>query len=438
MPTPAKCNTTETYTVEHGTFIPVLLVQVDSISVDIIIMKILDKVYAYTRLDEAKKAGLYPYFSPLSTSNKKLIMLGSNNYLGLTKNSQVIESSLAAVRANGTSCTGSRFLNGTLTEHLILEQNLADFYQRQDAQTFTTGYQANLGVLASLAGKDDVIVLDKEVHASVIDGAMLAVARGATIMRFKHNCPNHLATVLSRIPSHMGKVVVVDGVYSMGGDLADLPALVPVCKQHKAMLIVDDAHGSGVLGNQGRGTVDHFGLNEQVDLITGTFSKSFASLGGYVTGKKKIIDFVRHNARALIFSAAMTPIHIAAAMSSLQIMQNEPQRQKHLLANSKFMRRELAELGFEIGNPTNITPIIPILLRDETLTIQFYYGLLKLGIYTNPVLPPAVATKDCLLRTSYISTQSVNELKLALKAFAKVGRELGVIEAPVACVWFFT
>jgi len=397
-------------------------------------MKILDKVYAYTRLDEAKKAGLYPYFSPLPSTSSKQVMLGSNNYLGLTKHRQVIENSLAAVRAKGTSCTGSRFLNGTLAEHLILEKSLADFYQREDAQTFTTGYQTNLGVLASLTGKDDVIVLDKEVHASVIDGALMAASGGATIMRFKHNCAKHLATVLSRIPEDKGKVVVVDGVYSMGGDLADLPALAPVCKQHDAMLIVDDAHGSGVLGKQGRGTVDHYGLDNQVDLITGTFSKSFASLGGYVVGKNKIIDFIRHNARALIFSAAMTPMHIAAAMSSLQIMQSEPERQQRLLAHSKFMRRELAELGFDIGDPNNITPIIPIFIRDETLTIQFYYRLLKLGVYTNPVVSPAVASKDCLLRTSYMSTQSLHDLQFAIAAFAKVGQELGVIEIPVECV----
>jgi 8-amino-7-oxononanoate synthase len=396
-------------------------------------MKILDKVHAYTRPDDLKKAGLYPYFSPFRISNKKQVMLGSNNYLGLTKNSYVIENSLAAVRANGTSCTGSRFLNGTLHEHIVLEKKLAEFYQRQDAQTFTTGYQANLGVLASLAGKDDVIVLDKEVHASVIDGAMMAVARGATIMRFKHNCPKHLSTVLSRIPAHMGKVVVVDGVYSMGGDLADLPALVPICKQHDAMIIVDDAHGSGVLGNHGRGTVDHFGLNKEVDLITGTFSKSFASLGGYVVGKQNIIDFIRHNSRALIFSAAMTPIHIAAAMASLQLMLNEPQRQRRLLDNAKFMRHGLTELGFDIGNPNNITPIIPIFIRDETLTIQFYYALLKHDIYTNPVLPPAVANKDCLLRTSYMSTQSVDDLQIALTAFAEVGESLGILKFTADC-----
>mgnify|MGYP000067750759 FL=1 len=391
-------------------------------------MKILDKVHAYTRSEDLKNLGLYPYFSPFIASNKKWVMLGSNNYLGLTKNSSVIENSLAAVRTNGTSCTGSRFLNGTLHEHLILEKSLAKFYQRQDAQTFTTGYQANLGVLASLAGKGDVIVLDKEVHASVIDGAMMAVANGATIMRFKHNCPKHLASVLKRIPKNTGIVVVVDGVYSMGGDLADLPALVPICKQYNAMVIVDDAHGSGVLGHQGRGTVNHFGMNNDVDLITGTFSKSFASLGGYVVGHSKIIDFIRHNSRALIFSASMTPIHVAAAMTSLRIMQNEPNRQQRLLENAKFMRNGLIKLGFDIGDPTNITPIIPVFVRNEALTLKFYSALLERGIYTNPVIPPAVASMDCLLRTSYMSTQTKDDLRLALEVFSEVGEELGILQ----------
>ena len=387
-------------------------------------MILLDKVKGYTRVEDSRKAGFYPYFQPLD-KDVEMIMLGSNNYLGLTHHEKLITNCVNEIVKNGTSCTGSRFLNGTLSEHLALEASLADFYGRDDAQTFTTGYQANLGVISAMAGRGDYVIIDKEAHASVIDGAMMAVAQGAKLMRFRHNDAAHLSVVLSKIPDDAGKLVVIDGVYSMSGELAPLNEIVPVCKANGAFLVVDDAHGSGVLGNQGRGTVDHFGLNEQVDLITGTFSKSFASLGGYVVGEAKVIDFIRHQARSLIFSASMTPVSVAAATAALDIMLTEPDRQQRVNENTTFMRNGLRELGFDIGSST--TPIIPIFIRDEYLTVHAQKRLLELGVYTNPVVPPAVTIKDCMLRTSYMATHTIEELTRALKVFEQVGKEIGVI-----------
>jgi 8-amino-7-oxononanoate synthase len=394
-------------------------------------MKNFDKIHQFTYADEMRDLGLYPYFKVQSKGNidkgHRRIMLGSNNYLGLSSHPEVMNASMAAIKRDGSSCTGSRFLNGTLDCHIQFEQALAHFFSVDDVQTFTTGYQANLGVLSAIAGKGDYLLLDKEAHASIIDGAMLAAAKGATILRFKHNDVAHLRKVLARVPEEAGCAVVVDGVYSMGGDLADLPAISRVCKAQGACLIVDDAHGVGVFGQQGRGTVNHFGLEKEVDLITGTFSKSFASIGGFVAGNKNLIDFIRHHARSLIFSASMPPNAVAAAHSALQLMQKEPERIARLQANAAYMRQGLSKLGFDIGD--SVSPIVPIFIRNEMQTCIAWQRLLALGIYTNPVVPPGVSSRDCMLRTSYMATHTLADLGHALDVFAKVGEGLGLLQA---------
>jgi 8-amino-7-oxononanoate synthase len=393
-------------------------------------MKIFEKIESFTRANDLRAAGLYPYFSPKAQYNVDKIhndiLLDSNNYLGLADHPQVIKNSMQAIQVDGSSCTGSRFLNGTLPSHLALEKALADFFNTQEVQTFTTGYQANVGVLSAIAGKGDYLILDKEAHASIIDGAMLAVAKGAKILRFKHNDIEHLRKVLLQVPAESGCVVVVDGVYSMSGELAKLPAISQLCKAQGACLIVDDAHGVGVFGKQGRGTVNHFDLENEVDLITGTFSKSFASIGGFVAGNSAVVDFIRHNARSLIFSASMPANAVAAAHTALQIMLNEPQRMTRLQHNANYMRQGLKNLGFDIGQ--SVSPIIPIFIRNEIQTCVAWKQLKALGVYTNPVVPPGVPSRDCMLRTSYMATHNIEELDRALNIFAKVGLELGLIQ----------
>jgi 8-amino-7-oxononanoate synthase len=393
-------------------------------------MKIFNKIQDFTLANEMRTAGLYPYFNPRTKHNTDKvhndILLDSNNYLGLANHPDVLKNSMQAIQKDGSSCTGSRFLNGTLHCHLALEKALASFFNMQEVQTFTTGYQANVGVLSALAGKGDYIVLDKEAHASIIDGAMLATAKGAQILRFKHNDIAHLRKVLSKVPKEAGCVVVVDGVYSMSGELVKLPEISQLCKAQGACLIVDDAHGVGVFGKQGRGTVNHFDLEDQVDLITGTFSKSFASVGGFVAGKSDVIDYIRHHARALIFSASMPANAVAAAHTSLEIMLNEPQRIARLQRNADYMRQGLAALGFDIGQ--SVSPIIPIFIRNEVQTFVIWKKLKEQGVYTNPVVPPGVTTRDCMLRTSYMASHSIEELNRALSIFAKVGLELGLIQ----------
>jgi len=392
-------------------------------------MDIFMKCAQYTKADDARKAGLYPYFIPLANNegtealigDHHLIMIGSNNYLGLTVHPEVRQAAIEAVKHYGTSCTGSRFLNGTLELHLELEQRLAEWVGKERALVFSTGYQVNVGTISALVGRGDFVVTDKEDHASIIDGCRLSFG---TMKRFPHNDLEALDRVLASLPEEAGRLVVVDGVFSMGGDIAPLPEMVEICHRHQARLMVDDAHSIGVLGG-GRGTAAELGVTEGVDLIMGTFSKSFASLGGFIAGDADVIDFVQHHARSLIFSASIPPANAAAAMAALDIMQREPERIKRLNDIGAFMRERYRALGFNIGHTQ--TPIIPIIIGDDETTLRFWKALFDAGVYTNPVLSPAVPSGLQLLRTSYMATHTDEQLERVLATFEQVGKALGVI-----------
>lgn len=388
-----------------------------------------DKFAKFTAAREAQQIGIYPYFQPFSDSEgttatfggHEVIMIGSNNYLGLTTHPKLRQAAKDAIDRFGTSCTGSRFLNGTLEMHLEMDRRLAKFVGKEAALVFSTGYQTNLGTISALISKNDHVILDKEAHACIVDAALLS--RGE-MRRFIHNDLESLERVLERIPDESAKLVVVDGVYSMLGDIAPLPEIVEICKRYGARIMVDDAHGIGVLGG-GRGTAAHFGLTDEVDLIMGTFSKSFASIGGFIAGSKEAIHFIQHNARSLIFSAALPAPNAATVLAALDIMENEPEHVEHLWENAEFMRAGLKALGFNIG--TGNTPIIPIIINDYIRTGLTWKALIENGLYTNPVVPPGVAPNQSLLRTSYMATHTREQLTRALEILEFVGTNLDLI-----------
>ncbi|MGQ9553610.1 MAG: aminotransferase class I/II-fold pyridoxal phosphate-dependent enzyme [Anaerolineae bacterium] len=392
-------------------------------------MDIFAKCSEFTAAREAIAGGYYPYFIPLDDTEgteviingKRLVMIGSNNYLGLTTDSRVRQAAIDALARYGPSCTGSRFLNGTLKLHLELERQLAEFVGKEAALVFSTGYQTNLGTISALVGRGDFVITDREDHASIIDGCRMAFGE---MKRFLHNDMDSLDRVLASCDDNAGKLVVVDGVYSMGGDIAPLPEIVAICKRHGARLMVDDAHSIGVLG-EGRGTAAHFGLTDETDLIMGTFSKSFASLGGFIAGDDDVIHYIQHTARSLIFSASAPASNVAAALAALQIMKQEPERRARLLATAERMRHEYRRLGFNIGNTQ--TPIIPIYIGDDDATIQTWKSLFEAGVYTSPVLPPGVPPGKSLLRTSYMATHTEEQMNRVLDTFHKVGKAIGLI-----------
>ncbi len=392
-------------------------------------MDIFEKCYGYTEAKDAIANGTYPYFIPMAESEgteavfqgHRLIMCGSNNYLGLTTDPRVHEAAIQAVERFGTSCTGSRFLNGTLELHEQLERELADWVGKEAALVFSTGMQANLGTISALVMRGDFILLDKDDHASLVDGARLGW--GET-RRFKHNDMADLERVLKGLPADRGKLIVVDGLYSMGGDLAPLAEIVVLCSKYQARLMVDDAHGLGVMGG-GRGTAAHLGLTPQVDLIMSTFSKSFASLGGFIAGDEPVIHFIKHHARSLIFSASIPAANAAAALAALQIMREEPQRVQRLTAIGDRMRRELRAMGFNIGN--TVSPIIPILIGDRARTLMAWRMLFDAGVFVNPILSPAVPEGTDLLRTSYMATHTDEQITRVLDVYCGVGKSLGLI-----------
>ena len=392
-------------------------------------MDLFDKCENYMVAKEAQASGLYPYFLPLSESEgteaefngKKLIMCGSNNYLGLTTHPEVQEAARNAVTRFGSSCTGSRFLNGTLALHETLENELAEWVQKDNALIFSTGMQVNLGTISSLVGRNDYVILDKEDHASIVDGARLSYGK---MVRFRHNDMDDLRGKLSRLPEKAGKLLVVDGLYSMEGDIAPLPEIVPICKEFNVRLMVDDAHAVGVLG-KGRGTAAHFGLTDDVDLIMGTFSKSFASIGGYIAGDENTIHYIKHNARSLIFSASIPGPNAAAALAALNIIRREPERVERVNQIAVKMRREYKTLGFDIGSSE--TPVIPIIIGEDTLTLKTWKLLFDNGVFVNPILSPATPPGRQLLRTSYMATHTDEQLDQVLEIFARVGHELGLI-----------
>lgn len=392
-------------------------------------MDLFEKCSSFTAAKEAIASGFYPYFIPLNENEgteviyqgKRLIMIGSNNYLGLTTHPKVREAAIEAIRRYGTSCTGSRFLNGTLALHEQLESELAEWVGKEAALVFSTGMQTNLGTISALIGRDDVIILDKDDHASIVDGARLGYGK---IERFRHNDLDHLERVLKSIPETAGKLLVVDGLFSMEGDLAPLPEMTKLAKKYNTRLMVDDAHGMGVMGD-GRGTAAHFGVTDEVDLIMSTFSKSFASLGGFIAGDENAIHYIKHSARALIFSASIPPANAAAALAALHVMREEPELSRRVRAVADKMRQGFTELGFNIGN--SITPVVPIIIGSDEKTFVTWKLLFENGVFVNPVISPAVTPGRQLLRTSYMATHTDEQMEMVLEIFSRVGKEVGLI-----------
>ncbi len=387
-----------------------------------------DPVLAAARM--GREQGIYPYFKPLSETegtevrigDHRLIMIGSNNYLGLTTHSRVRRAAIEAIERYGTSCTGSRFLNGTLELHKELERRLASFLGKEAALIFGTGYQANLGAITALMDKNDIVIGDREIHASLVDAIKMA---GCQFKRFKHNDLEDLERVLQEC-GDTPKLIVVDGVYSMGGDLAPLPEIIALAKRYGARLFVDDAHGLGVMGVGGRGTHFHFDCVDEVDVIMGTFSKSFASLGGVVAGDRDVIDYIQHHARSLIFSASMPPANVATVLACLDVIEEDPSYVQRVHVQSSKIRDGLRSLGYDCGQ--SVTPIVPVFIKNEMHTVFMWKSLYDHGVYTNPVLPPAVPPSKSLLRTSYMATHTDEQIETVLEVFERVGQETGFLQ----------
>ncbi|UCB51758.1 MAG: pyridoxal phosphate-dependent aminotransferase family protein [Candidatus Zixiibacteriota bacterium] len=393
-------------------------------------MDLFEKCTNFTEAERVKSLGVYPYFRAISSGQdtevtiegKRMIMIGSNNYLGLTSHPKVNEAAVQAVKRYGSGCTGSRFLNGTLEIHEELEERLARFMKMGAALVFSTGFQTNLGTIATLVNRKDYVVIDRSVHASIVDACRLSYG---TVVKFKHNDMSDLARVLDNCENAAGKLITVDGVFSMEGDIANLPEIVMLARKHSARVMVDDAHSIGVLGKNGRGTAEHFGLEDEVDMVMGTFSKSFASLGGFIAGTERVINYIKHFSRTLIFSASPPPSAVATCLAALDIIESEPERRERLWEITRRMHKEYRSLGFDIG-PTQ-TPIIPIYIGDDMKTFQFWKMLSEEGIFVNPIISPAVAPGSQLLRTSYTATHTDQQLDRVLEVFKKVGKKMGVI-----------
>jgi len=393
-------------------------------------MHVFEKCANFTVARDLRAAGLYPYFQRIQASadtevvidGHRKIMVGSNNYMGLTHDPRIIEAAKQALDRYGSGNTGSRFLNGNLDLHDKLEEDLADFVGKEAALVFSTGYQTNLGAIGALVGRNDTVFLDKLDHACIQDGARLGWGE---IQRFRHADYDHLERLLDAADPDRGKLIVVDGVYSMEGDIADLPTLVPLARKYSAAIMVDDAHSLGVLGPLGAGTAAHFDLTDEIDLITGTFSKSLASIGGFVAGTAEVVDFLRNNARSQIFSASMPPASVATVIKAVEIIRSEPERQESLWANTRRMMKELTAMGFDIG-PTE-TPVVPILIGPMEKTFMVWREVFDAGVFTNPVVPPAVPEGQGRLRTSYMATHTDEQLDFVLETLERVGKKYGII-----------
>ena len=390
-------------------------------------MDIFKKCFDWTLADEVRASGLYPYFHRLESrqdvevvmEGRRRIMLGSNNYLGLTICPEVVEAGIRALEKYGTGCSGSRFLNGTLDLHLELEAELAKFLGTEDCITFGTGFQSNAGIISAVVGMHDYVICDRENHASIYAGCQLSYGK---LLRFHHNDMADLESCLKRVPDECGALVVVDGVFSMGGDLANLPEVVRLAKQYGARVMVDDAHGLGVLGPGGRGTAFHFGLEKEVDLFMGTFSKSLASLGGYVAGSAKVIDYIRHNSRPFIFSAALPPANAAVALAALRHLEAHPELPIRLRQLSEYARAGFAKRNIRIRESALAvpTPIVPIYTYTQEATLVAVRKIYEAGVYVNSVLPPATPEGECLLRTSYMASHTEALLDEAMDSIAAV------------------
>lgn len=398
---------------------------------DLKINDIFAKAYDFTKADEVKAQGLYPYFKPLQATDgtvvkiegRDVIMAGSNNYLGLTNDPRVVKAAQDVINLYGTGCTGSRYLNGTLDLHLELEEKLADFMQKEACVLFSTGYQTNEGSIQTIAGRKDIIFSDKDNHACIVTGTLVSNAK---TIRYQHNDMEQLEKLLERSDPNAGKIIVSDGVFSMSGTLAKVPELVALKERYGARLYLDDAHAIGVIGQGGRGSASTFELLNEVDLVSGTFSKSFASLGGFLVGDKEVIEYIRHHSPAHIFSASMPPANVATVLKALEILQEETWRLDRLKEISNYMRNELRKMGFNVW--TSQTPIIPIVIGEMMECFKFWKDLFEEGVYVNCVVPPAVPQGQSLMRTSYMATHTDEHLDRMLEAFRKVGIKRGIID----------
>ncbi len=393
-------------------------------------MGLFDKCQRFTAAKRIQAAGFYPFFIPAQSvsdtevvvDGKRKVMIGSNNYLGLTHHPKIIEAAERSLRKYGSSCTGSRYLNGTLDLHEELETKLADFVNKNAALIFSTGFLTNLGIITSLVGNGDVVLIDRFSHASIVDGCRLSY--GETVL-FKHNDMADLEQSITSAGRDKGKLIIVDGIYSMAGDIANIRGILPIAERHGCHLMIDDAHSIGVLGKNGRGTAEHFGVEGRVDLVMGTFSKSFASIGGFVAGDEAVIHYIKHHARSLIFSASAPPSAIAAALASLEVIQDEPERRDNLWRITRRMKSEFERLGFNTG--ASETPVIPIIIGNLMKTFNCWRRLFDEGVFTNVAISPAVPVGNELLRTSYVATHTDEQLDFVLEKFEMVGKELGII-----------
>ncbi|MFQ5795230.1 MAG: aminotransferase class I/II-fold pyridoxal phosphate-dependent enzyme [Candidatus Bipolaricaulia bacterium] len=393
-------------------------------------MSLFEKCRQFTEARQAQAAGYYPYFIPIQDADatavvidgKQKVMIGSNNYLGLTHHPKVIEAAEQALKKYGSGCTGSRYLNGTLALHEELEAKLADFLHMEAALVFSTGFQTNLGIISALVGDGDAVFIDRLDHASIVDGCRLSY--GETI-RFRHNDIDDLERAVVEVGPEKGKLIAVDGIYSMDGDIADIPGILSIAQEYGCQLMIDDAHSIGVLGENGRGTAEHFGVEDQVDLIMITFSKSLASIGGMVAGDEDVIHYIKHYARSMIFSASAPPSSVATVIAALEVIQEEPERQENLWRNTRKMKREFNRLGFDTGKSE--TPVIPIIVRDVMKTAFLWRRLFDEGVFTNVAISPAVPVGSERLRTSYMATHTDEQLDFVLDRFEKIGKELRII-----------
>jgi len=390
-----------------------------------------DKCARFEDADRVRRAGVYSFFRVVESAQdpevtiggRRLLMLGSNNYLGLTNDPRVKEAAVDAIRKYGSGCAGSRFLNGTLDLHVRLEERLAEFMRKDAAIVFATGFQVNLGAISCLVGKGDTVYLDKQDHACIIDGARLSFGE---ICKFRHNDVADLRRQMKNDVDAKGRFVVVDGVFSMEGDVAPLPEILAVAREFDAGLMVDDAHGIGVLGPTGRGTAEFFGLEEEIDLVMGTFSKSMASVGGFIAGDAVVIDYIKHRARSMIFSAAPPPASVAAALATVEIMEREPERRERLWANTRFFAEGLRSLGFDTGDSS--TPVVPVVVGEDLAALRMVARLHEEGVFVNCVISPATPPGRALIRTSLMATHTREQLARALDALGRVGREVGVLQ----------
>jgi 8-amino-7-oxononanoate synthase len=394
-------------------------------------LDLFDKCRNFTRAKEAMAAGIYPYFlqvesglgSEVMINGQSKIMIGSNNYLGLTGHPKVVEAAVQAVKKYGTGCTGSRFMNGTLDLHVELEEKLARFMNKEAALCFSTGFQTNQGAISTMAGKGDIVFTDRADHASIVDACRLTFAK---VVKYKHNDMSDLRRVLQATRDQdVGRLIVTDGVFSMEGDIVNLPQLVAAAREFGARIYVDDAHSVGVLGKHGRGTGEHWDMEKNIDLVMGTFSKSFASLGGFVAGDEPVIHYIKHHARAFIFSASMPPASVATVIACLDVIQSEPERLERLWKNTRKMLREYKTMGFDTGKSE--TPIIPIKIGEEEACFAFWKLLFDNGIFANTAISPAVPPHEAIIRTSYMATHSDDILDRVLETFAKLGKQFGII-----------